>query len=72
MDKITKNVVLIRTLEAKILLVRTFSFTRLLLLDVAFSIYLWNIWTPNWEWTVNEFWDQTGNVADNLNGVIIF
>ncbi|CAA92766.2 PMT_2 domain-containing protein [Caenorhabditis elegans] len=70
MDKITKNVVLIRTLEAKILLVRTFSFTRLLLLDVAFSIYLWNIWTPNWEWTVNEFWDQTGNVADNLNGTI--
>lgn len=70
MDIITDNSVLIRTFDAKRLLIKKFAFNRLLILDFALSLYLWCVWTPEWNWTVNEFWKQTGHVAENLNVTI--
>ncbi|ULT95330.1 hypothetical protein L5515_011332 [Caenorhabditis briggsae] len=70
MNWITEKSVLIRTVEAKLLLMRTFSFTRLLALDVAISLYIWNVWAPDWNYNVDSFWKQTSHVADNLNGTI--
>uniref|UniRef100_A0A1I7UCT6 PMT_2 domain-containing protein n=1 Tax=Caenorhabditis tropicalis TaxID=1561998 RepID=A0A1I7UCT6_9PELO len=70
MEKLKNNSVFIRTLEAKILLLRKLTFISLLAIDIAFSIYLWILWTPDWKWTVNQFWKQTGYVAENLNGTI--
>ncbi|EFP02270.1 hypothetical protein CRE_26044 [Caenorhabditis remanei] len=70
MEKITKNSVLIRTTEAKKQMIRSFPFIRLLVLDFALSIYLWYKWKPDWDYTVDTFWKQTGHVADNLNGTI--
>ncbi|EGT36302.1 hypothetical protein CAEBREN_30799 [Caenorhabditis brenneri] len=70
MEKITENSVLIRTFDSKKLLIRMFKFYRLLAVDFALSLLLWYFWTPGWIWTVNEFWKQTGHVAENLNGTI--
>lgn len=70
MESITNNSVLIRTLEAKLLLLRTLKFTGLFALDIAISVYVWQVWTPEWEYNVDEFWKQTGHVANHLNGTI--
>ncbi|CAI2350320.1 unnamed protein product [Caenorhabditis sp. 36 PRJEB53466] len=70
MKKPTDYSMLWRTTQLKMTLMGTFEFSRLIVADVTLSIFLYHFVSPEIDWTVDEFWKNTGHVADNLNGTI--